>query len=84
MGTQTTREAVLRRPFMPFTMRMNDGREFLIPHPEYVAASPITVMVVDSKTNAGVILEPKLIASLQEVSGVGKVASKSNGQAENP
>ena len=65
MDTKTIREAVLKRPFQPFTLRMNGGREFHIPHPEYVAVSTRVVMVVDSETQAGVWLEPVLIASLQ-------------------
>jgi len=64
MHPSTIREAVLRRPFQPFTLRMNDGREFFVPHPEYVAVSKRVVMVIDSKTQAGVHLEAVLIASM--------------------
>jgi hypothetical protein len=56
---------VLHRPFQPFTLRMNDGREFHIPHPEFVAVSRRTVMVVDAATEAGIFLEPVLIAALK-------------------
>lgn len=65
MDTSTIREAILRRPFRPFTLRMNDGREFYIPHPEYVAVSPLVVLAINYTNNAGVYLEPALIASLQ-------------------
>ena len=62
MHTETIRTAVLDRPFRPFTLRLNDGREFHIPHSEYVAVSRRVVMVVDQQTEAGVYLEPVLIA----------------------
>jgi hypothetical protein len=65
MDTNTIREAVLRRPFQPFTLRMNNGREFHIPHPEFVAVSRRTVVVVDAATEAAIMLEPVLIASLK-------------------
>jgi hypothetical protein len=65
MDTQTIREAVLKRPFEPFTLRMNDGREFHIPHPEYVAVSKRVLVVIDATTEAAVSLEPLLIASMQ-------------------
>ncbi|MCI0460010.1 MAG: hypothetical protein L0Z62_23915 [Gemmataceae bacterium] len=65
MDFQTLRDAVRRRPFEPFTLRMNDGREFYIPHPECIAVSPAVVFVFEMHTNAGIFLEPALIASLQ-------------------
>lgn len=64
MDTNTIREAVLNRPFQPFTLRINDGREFCVRHPEYVAVSRRVVLVIDATTEAGVNLEPALIASL--------------------
>jgi mannitol/fructose-specific phosphotransferase system IIA component (Ntr-type) len=69
MDTNTIREAVLRRSFKSFTLRMNDGRRFYIPHPEYVAVSRRVVLVIDSQTEAGVYLEPILVSSLQYEDG---------------
>jgi hypothetical protein len=65
MDTKQIREAVLARPFKPFTLRMNDGREFYIRHPEFVAVAPRVVFVFDDRTGVGTQLEPVLIASLQ-------------------
>jgi hypothetical protein len=65
MNVDTIRECVLRRPFHPFVMRMNDGREITVPHPEYVAVSRRVVMVIDPATEAGTWLEPVLIASVK-------------------
>ncbi len=55
----------MRRPFQPFTLGMNDGREIYLPHPEFGAVSRRIVMVIDEKTQAGMWLEPVLVASLQ-------------------
>ncbi len=65
MDTNTIREAVLRQPFRPFVLRMDDDREFRIPHPEYVAVSRRVVMVINADDESGVYLEPILIASLR-------------------
>ena len=65
MDTRTIRKAVLQRPFNPFSLGMNDGRVFRIPHPEFVAVSRNVVMVIDEDDDSGVYLEPILIASLK-------------------
>ena len=65
MDTNAIREAVLKRPFKPFILRMNGGREFYIPHPEYVAVSRRVVSVIDHVSEAAIYLEPILISSLQ-------------------
>ncbi len=67
MQIDAMREAVRRQPFVPFTLRMNDGREFHITHPEYIALSRRSVYVVDPVTDAGTFLEPVLIASMTPV-----------------
>jgi hypothetical protein len=64
MHTDTIRQAVRRQPFVPFFLRLNDGRVFHIPHPEYIAVSRRTVIVIDATTEAEIFLEPVLIASL--------------------
>jgi hypothetical protein len=65
MDTKSIRDAVLRQPFRPFTLRLNDGRTFLVPHPEFVAVSRRLVMLIDPDTEAGIFLEPILIASMK-------------------
>jgi hypothetical protein len=69
MDTNAIREAILKRPFKPFTLRMNDGRQFYIPHPEYVAVSRRVMSVIDHVSEAAVYLEPILISSLQYEDG---------------
>jgi hypothetical protein len=56
---------VHREPFMPFTLRMNDGREFRIRHPEFISVGDFHVFLIDDRTERGLYLEPALIASLQ-------------------
>lgn len=69
MHIDALREAVRRHPFIPFTLRMNDGREFHVPHPEYLAISRRWVVVVDPATDATTFLEPVLIASMEPRDG---------------
>jgi hypothetical protein len=65
MDTESIRTAVRRQPFVPFLLRMNDGRIFHIPHPDYVAVSRRVVIFIDPATDAEIYLEPVLIASLE-------------------
>lgn len=67
MNVDSIRTAVRRQPFVPFFLRMNDGRVFHIPHPEYIALSRREVIVIDAGTEATVFLEPVLIASLEPI-----------------
>ncbi len=64
MHVDTIREAIRRRPFVPFTLRLSDGREFYVPHPEHVAVSRRELYVIDSATEVGTFLEPVLVASM--------------------
>ncbi len=80
MHVDVIRQAVRRQPFRPFTLRMNDGWEFHVPHPEYVAVAPRHVYYVHPVTGAGTFLEPVLIASLHEEGDPSRPASeKSDG-----
>ena len=83
MDTTTIREALLHRPFQPFVLRMNDGREFKVPHPEFLAVSKRVVMVIDVETGAGLQLEPLLIASMQKTDKnlTGSTSSNDKGES---
>ncbi len=35
--------------FQPFIVRTSDGREFKVPHPEFIALAPHAVAVVDDE-----------------------------------
>jgi hypothetical protein len=65
MHVDRIRQAIRRHPFVPFLLRLNDGREFRIPHPDYIAVSRREVYVIDAESEAGIFLEPVLIASLE-------------------
>lgn len=65
MDAATIRDAVRSSPFRPFTLRMNDGREFFVNHPELIAVALTHLYVIDEKTQRGVFLEPMLVASMQ-------------------
>ena len=62
MDTNTLREALRRQPFKPFTIRLSDGHEELVKHPEFVAVHPRVVVVVRDDTSS-LQIEPMLITS---------------------
>jgi len=72
MNPQTIRDAVRSSPFNAFTLRMNDGREFYVPHPELIAIGSTHVYLIDEKTDRGIFLEPRLIASMEMEPGRSK------------
>ena len=39
MSPETLRELIAARPFVPFTLRLADGRSYDVPHPEFIAIS---------------------------------------------
>jgi hypothetical protein len=59
------REAIHQRPFRPFTLRLADGRELFVPHPDFVAVAPNGRRVVVFQGEAMTILEPLLVVSLE-------------------
>jgi len=55
------------QPFRPFTMRLVDGREYFVPHPEFVYIPPSmrhTVLLSNTETGAVTILDAIMIASI--------------------
>jgi hypothetical protein len=66
MEMAAIREAFHRRPFMPFTLRLSEGRAFRILHPDYMAVPPTNqrVIVFDNDDQM-IILDPLLILSLE-------------------
>ncbi len=65
MDIETIRETVRRQPFEPFTLRMNDGREFFVGHPEHILLTRRCVVVVDHNTDVPISVEPLLIATMR-------------------
>jgi hypothetical protein len=52
-------------PFRPFIIRMNDGRQFPVDHPEVALATtnPLTLVIVEADGRQH-MLNPRLIASV--------------------
>ena len=40
MTIEQLRTTLATKPFQPFTVRMADGRHFVIPHPDFLSMSP--------------------------------------------
>jgi hypothetical protein len=59
------REALHARPFQAFRLRLADGRELTIPHPDFIAVSPRRIVVINAADESTSILEPLLIVSLE-------------------
>jgi hypothetical protein len=63
MDLEGVREALLKRPFEPFSIRLADGRALAVHHPERVAVGKRRIIVVEPDDSWSVI-EPLLIVSL--------------------
>ena len=55
----------LRNGFRPFTVRLSDGREFVVPHRDFIAFNPKIVVVIDQKGISHTI-NPIHIVSIDE------------------
>src|SRR4051794_38680794 len=64
MNTNAIREALHQQPFVPFALRLVDGRELKVRHPDFVAVSPGRVIVINPDDEATSLLEPLLIVSI--------------------
>lgn len=76
MDANTLREALRKQPFKPFVIRLADGRQFDVPHPDFVAVSQRTVVVISPQTEGVSVLEPLLIISLEMAGGDAQAKSQ--------
>ncbi len=68
METAQIKESLIAKPFRPFTMRLVDGREYFVPHPEFLFVPPSlrhTVLFSNTETHAVTILDRIMIASIE-------------------
>mgnify|MGYP001214897220 CR=1 FL=1 len=67
MDVNAIREAMHAEPFQSFRLRLADGREMAVPHPDFIAVAPNGRRVVVFGTHDGAmsILEPLLILSME-------------------
>jgi hypothetical protein len=72
------RNALRAQPFQPFVLRLADGREVRVPHPDFVAVSPRKVIVIHPDESWSV-LEPLLIVSLEFATGAPTNGSQQGG-----
>jgi hypothetical protein len=61
----------ITRGFQPFVIRTSDGREFKVPHPEFIAIAPNAIAVVDDDGHINTIVALH-IASIKDLVGRGK------------
>ena len=54
--------------FRPFVIRTSDGREFKVPHPEFIAVGKYAVAVVDAEGDIDTIAALH-IASIKDLTG---------------
>lgn len=65
MDANAIREAMHRVPFQPFRLRLADGREILVPHPDYLAVAARRIVFINPADESTAFLEPLLIVSLE-------------------
>jgi hypothetical protein len=63
MDLQGIREALRNRPFQPFFLRLADGRDLPVPHPEAVALGKRRLIVL-RPDNSWSVVEPLHVVSL--------------------
>jgi hypothetical protein len=72
------RELLQATPFQPFVIRMADGREYPVEHPDFVLASSrdIPQIIIEEADGRTQFLSALLVTSVERTNG----ASKGNGQ----
>ena len=73
MNPDEIRETMHRVPFEPFSLRLADGREIFVTHPDFIAVGRRRIVVVHEDDSSSVI-SPLMIVSLEfngEASGAG-------------
>jgi hypothetical protein len=56
---------LLHNGFHPFTVRLSDGREFALPHRDFIAVHPRVIVIID-QNGISHIINPLHIVSLGE------------------
>ena len=80
MDSRVIREALLQRPFIPFLMRLADGRELSLRHPEYLAVSPHHILFINDQDLAITWIEPLLVVTL-DFTNTSQAGKPSNGES---
>jgi hypothetical protein len=72
------REALRRKPFQPFSLRLADGRSLPVRHPEFVAVGRRRIIVIADDDSWSVI-EPLLVVSLDHAASSSSSGSDISG-----
>jgi hypothetical protein len=79
MQINAIREALHMQPFRPFTLRLADGRDLPVPHPDFVAILGRTAVIASPQLDDSYsIVEPLLIVSIEYVNSSAQPASGTN------
>jgi hypothetical protein len=82
MNVDAVRDLLHTQPFAPFTIRLVDGRGFLVPHPDFVGVSPRQVLHISPENESVTRIDPRLIASLDDAPNTNPPSPKDgNGDA---
>ena len=65
MDIRGIREALHREPFEPFKICLADGRELVVPHPDFVAVAGERRIIVVRADETWAVVEPLLVVSLE-------------------
>ena len=84
MNVDSIRNALHREPFQAFSLRLADGREVSVPHPDFVAVSPRQVIVVNPADESVTWLEPLLIVLLEFAASASQPGATSGNGAGGP
>lgn len=79
MHGDVIREALRKQPFQPFIIRLADGRQFAIPHPDFVAVSNRVVIVIGPHDESINWLEPLSTVSIEYAGASPGVPPSGNG-----
>ena len=73
MTTEQFRATLHLQTFRPFTIRMADGRQFDVAHPDFVAQSPSgRAVIVSQADESNTVLDLLLMSELQVQAGNGR------------
>lgn len=74
------RELLRASPFQPFVVRMADGREYRVEHPDFVlaASSDVPQIIIEEPSGSQHYLSSLLVTSVERIGA----DTQPNGQAE--
>jgi hypothetical protein len=80
MHVELVRDVLHRVPFQEFTLRLADGRSFLVRHPDFIAVGRRHIIVVNAQDDSVLWIEPLLIVSIEyPTNGQAPYANEGNG-----